>query len=61
MAPSSEKFANNDLESARLAPGHFAVKPQVDLSHHFSDVAKSRINSPLKDIFKYMAIPGERI
>lgn len=30
----------------------------VDLTHHLSAVARSRVPSPLKDIIGYMAVPG---
>lgn len=30
----------------------------IDLSHHLSDIAKARHESPLKSLMKYMGKPG---
>ncbi|KAE9402273.1 PLP-dependent transferase [Gymnopus androsaceus JB14] len=34
------------------------MSSSIDLSHHLNEVSRSQIPSPLKQIFKYMEIPG---
>lgn len=45
-------------EKARALESDFVAAPSVDLSHHLSKLSKGRASSPLKDIFKYITMPG---
>lgn len=48
----------SDLEDGVAGSEFLVVKPDADLSHHLSESAKARMDSPLKDILKYLAIPS---
>ncbi|KAF8313877.1 PLP-dependent transferase [Clavulina sp. PMI_390] len=54
----NEKNTVYNVERDAPSSTYGSGKPTVDLSHHFSELSKARINSPLKDIFKYMDVPG---
>ncbi|GAA5977010.1 hypothetical protein JCM10908_004820 [Rhodotorula pacifica] len=49
------------MQSSGTAPSSHAAldKPEsIDLSHHLSELAKARISSPLKGLYKYFTQPG---
>lgn len=51
-------MAASDLGAGVAGSEFLAAKPDVDLSHHLSESARARVNSPLKDLLKYVAIPS---
>lgn len=46
------------ISSPRAPPTSSRTVSSVDLSHHLNDVARRRKPSPLKEMAKYMGVPG---
>jgi len=59
--PSMQINPSADTVSAFAPPTTMSAEERpksIDLSHHLSDVAEARNQSPLKDLAKWMDIPG---
>jgi aromatic amino acid aminotransferase I len=50
-----KKNASNTCDTRR---DEEKLPKSIDLSHHFSDLAKRRLPSPLKTFYKYYGKPG---
>lgn len=53
-------YSSSQVTATALKKGDAgaALPDAIDLSHHLSELAKCRLESPLKGLYKYFSRPG---